>query len=164
MVDLVKRTFKPTCRTRGLSADTASQALKRIEDRDSELTAEAVVKDAMPKRSTLHKFFEWDDSKAGHQYRLEQARYLIRHFIIEVEDTKVATRSWVMVRKGDKSEQVYRDTIIVMDTPEFREQLVGRALDDLNSWRRKHAAVVAVAEISRRVKSLADALVKRKDE
>ena len=28
--------------------------------------------------STLNSRFQWDDSKAGHQYRLQQARQLIR--------------------------------------------------------------------------------------
>ncbi len=54
------------------------------------LTAESVVKDAAAPSSPLHGFFEWDDKVAGHRYRLDQARELIRSVRIEVEvDSRV---------------------------------------------------------------------------
>jgi len=37
-----------------------------------------VVKEATSKRSPIHDEFEWDNDKAGHKYRLIQARTLIR--------------------------------------------------------------------------------------
>lgn len=52
--------------------------LKRIYERDKELRPSVVVKEATPVRSPLHKDFEWDDAKAGHEFRLYQARSIIK--------------------------------------------------------------------------------------
>lgn len=48
------------------------------------LTPDAVVKDAKNRNSPLHEHFEWDDTKAAYQYRLDQARELIRKVRVEV--------------------------------------------------------------------------------
>jgi hypothetical protein len=42
------------------------------------LAAEKVLDEAKSPRHPLHSEFEWNDKKAGHKYRLEQARELIR--------------------------------------------------------------------------------------
>ena len=42
------------------------------------LNPEDVISAARNKNSALHDRFQWDDSAAAHQYRLEQARRLIR--------------------------------------------------------------------------------------
>lgn len=56
------------------------------------LTPEAVVQDAKSKTSPLHDQFEWDDSEAGKQWRLQQARELIRSVKIEIQtETRVVS-------------------------------------------------------------------------
>jgi hypothetical protein len=42
------------------------------------LTPAAIVEAATPAEHPLHSRFEWDDKVAGHRYRLDQARQLIR--------------------------------------------------------------------------------------
>jgi hypothetical protein len=44
----------------------------------SQLTPENVVTEAMDPKSPLHGHFTWDNEKAGHAHRLEEARALIR--------------------------------------------------------------------------------------
>ena len=53
--------------------------IKEILDikKKSGLTAEAIVEQAKKKKSELHEFFEWDDTKAAEQWRIQQARILI---------------------------------------------------------------------------------------
>jgi hypothetical protein len=48
------------------------------------LQAEDVLEEARNPDSPLHPMFEWDDQVAAHQYRLEQARALIREVRVEV--------------------------------------------------------------------------------
>ena len=48
------------------------------------ITPDAVVEDARDPRSPLHSHFEWDDSAAARQYRLDQARALIRTVKLEI--------------------------------------------------------------------------------
>lgn len=52
--------------------------MTRIYNTHGELTASLVLSEATPEESPLHNYFEWDDGKAGHQYRLIQSRRLIR--------------------------------------------------------------------------------------
>lgn len=49
----------------------------RALERDGELTPQEVVEAATPEESILHRLFEWDDGKAGVNFRLDQARRLI---------------------------------------------------------------------------------------
>lgn len=70
-------------------SDRATVALQAIYDERRELTAEIVVKIATDPDHPLHAEFEWDDSAAAEQYRLEQARSLIRRVTIVLEDHPV---------------------------------------------------------------------------
>lgn len=58
--------------------------LRRLHDTNGgTLTPEMVVAAAEPESSPLHGRFEWDDTVAGHKYRLRQAAALIREQRIE---------------------------------------------------------------------------------
>lgn len=59
--------------------------LARLNAKHGGLRPSVVVKAAEPKTSPLHSEFEWDDSKAGREYRLEQARKLIRVTVTVIE-------------------------------------------------------------------------------
>ena len=51
------------------------------------LRPDDVVADAKSDKSPLHAFFEWDDSAAAHQFRLDQARTLIRNVKVEMSSS-----------------------------------------------------------------------------
>lgn len=58
--------------------------LRRIHDMNNgQLTPDLVVKAAKPANAPLHNRFEWNDTIAGHKYRLRQAADLIREQRIE---------------------------------------------------------------------------------
>jgi hypothetical protein len=63
--------------------DVVSYVLRDIEKRDGILTPHAVVDEAKDNSSPLHKYFEWDDNKAGSEYRLWQARKLIANVKVQ---------------------------------------------------------------------------------
>ena len=48
------------------------------------ITPEAVVEDARDPESPLHDLFLWDDTEAAHQYRLSQARGVIRSIKVDI--------------------------------------------------------------------------------
>lgn len=66
-------------------------------DQSGRLTADRVVSAASDPGSPLHDHFEWDDEKAGHAYRLEQARRLIRsvQVVVTIEDRAISTVHYV---------------------------------------------------------------------
>jgi exonuclease VII small subunit len=69
--------------------DKLNKARKRIEElmerNGGEITASSVVSEAAKKHSVLHGFFEWDDTVAGREFRLIQARKLIKRVNVVVE-------------------------------------------------------------------------------
>src|SRR5690349_9983917 len=75
--------------------------LTDIFHRHGELNAELVVKEATSDDSFLHTYFEWDDSVAGHHYRLQQAGNLIRrarcHVSLRPESEPVSVRAFVHI-------------------------------------------------------------------
>lgn len=67
-----------------------SEVNKAVNDlylRDGEVRPSALVDLAQPEDSPIHDAFEWDDFKAGHEYRLIQARGYIRRVRVEYGDT-----------------------------------------------------------------------------
>jgi hypothetical protein len=98
MIDYTKRGQK--------DASEIYQELKRISNRDDGIKPRVVVDEARPPDSVLHPEFEWDDRVAGEEYRVVQARNLIRavHIIDSGEDRGSA---FVHVsREGDSDEGV----------------------------------------------------------
>jgi hypothetical protein len=64
---------------------------------------EAVVREARNPKHPLHECFDWNDEKAAHEHRLDQARALISSIqvLVEYEDILVPTTCYVHdVRKG----------------------------------------------------------------
>ena len=60
--------------------------LADLEDKNGRLDPVVVEKAARSKSSPVHDLFEWDDKKAGYQFRIQQARTIIRSVVFQVED------------------------------------------------------------------------------
>lgn len=60
------------------SAKVRTEELVRIYERDGGVRASVVVRESRPKKAPLHDEFEWDNDVAAENYRLNQARALIR--------------------------------------------------------------------------------------
>lgn len=69
---------------KGVNIDDAVQELERIESLYGSLTPENVLKASKPKKAVLHSLFEWDNTIAGEQYRLQQARTIINNIEVKV--------------------------------------------------------------------------------
>lgn len=61
-----------------IMSDIINQEITRIYLRDGKVIASTVLAEAESSDSPLHGYFEWDDAKASHKYRLVQARTMIR--------------------------------------------------------------------------------------
>jgi len=62
------------------------KVLEHLLEQNGEITPSALVAEARPETSPIHTAFEWDDVKAGDQYRLWQARQWIRRVEVIIED------------------------------------------------------------------------------
>lgn len=107
-----------------------------------------VVREASSSRSALHGFFEWDDAVAAAEYRLEQARYLIRRVSVTVMhgDEPVSIRAFVSLR-SDRGDGSYRQTVTVLSMRETRGQALAEALAEMEAFTAKYRHLVEIAEV-----------------
>ena len=64
--------------------------ISRIYQENNGITPSLLVEKAKSPDSILHHLFEWDDQKAGHAYRLDQARQIITSVKINIiNETKM---------------------------------------------------------------------------
>lgn len=109
--------------------------------------AAEVVEAARPKRSPLHRFFEWDNDEAARRYREDQARLLVRSvWVIERvgEDKEAGTRAYHYVTEGEKSG--YVPERIVWQRPDYADQVLDRAKEEFIAWKARYSQYVGLYE------------------
>jgi hypothetical protein len=113
-----------------------------------ELTPDGVIADARNPNSPLHTLFEWNDSDAAHQYRLVQARALIRAVVVRYraapESGGRSIVAFVNVKQGDR--QYYTATAVALADPQRRAIVLRQAWEDFQALRKRYADL---AEFSR---------------
>ena len=128
-----------------LDAQEVGDCLEKLRLRNGGvITAEVVLAEARKKRSPLHDGFEWDDTAAAHQYRLEQARSITRAVITfigeEQDDTPI--RAFVTLGGGD-----YESITTVLSVKSKRDALLGQALEEMRTFRRKYHHLKELATV-----------------
>lgn len=114
---------------------------KEIEAMGERVSAGRVVQRAKNKKTELHKCFEWDDTVAAREYRLQTARKVLHSIVVvysEKEDsTPIEVRAFESVQDTDSphGHMVYIPTTLALSDPETREQVIGRLVDDIAATR-----------------------------
>lgn len=167
----VKMSFRvtPGARVRKADAQLIGQAFEALKA-SGPLTAERVLNEAMNAKSPLHRYFEWDDQKAAHQYRLEQARRLIRSIEVVLEDARgkqVPMRAFYSVKDAD-GQRGYEAMEFVFSTPALSDQVIEEAVTQLEAWKEKYqkyqwarGAIPKIASALRAVKTAAKTAKKK---
>ena len=97
---------------------TTEQRLLELYERDGKLTAESVLEDGTDPASPLHSQFEWDDQIAAFQFRLEQARAIVRRAHVTILERPA--RRFVFVTSTDS----YHPIETAMSRVEWRVELL----------------------------------------
>lgn len=139
-------------------AEPVYNELEKIRKHDGDITAAAVVEKAKAKRNPLHRHFEWDDSTAAENYRLGQARKIMRSIeIIRTEAPNAPAKAYSVVTRPPANEKeteprkVYTSTEEALQDPVTRDEILGNAIRDAISFRRKYAALQELAQVFRAV-------------
>ena len=123
---------------------SAREALVALVERDG--TPASVLDEARDEASPLHTHFEWDDSEAAEQYRLVQARGLIRRYKVTVEvkpDTFVKVRQFSSVPAADPDEGTdYVLTSEALKDDAQRDFIFQQCIREIASLRAKYGALV----------------------
>jgi len=115
----------------GLMAQAPNELLKPLD----------VVRAAEPLDSPLHRYFTWDNAVAAEQYRLVQARVLLRSvYVINPGELHTQPTMGYVSLLMDRSQPGggYRPIATVMASDALREELMYTALQELRGWLRRH--------------------------
>lgn len=127
--------------------DTARLELERLK-RGGMVRAVDVVEAARDKDSPLHDWFTWDDSAAAHQYRLEEARRLLRVFVVTESQDVGEVRAFVSLSQDRRIEGGgYRVVLDVMANEGLRRQMLDDALCDLRRVRQKYRSLTRLSQV-----------------
>jgi hypothetical protein len=143
-------------------ADVAGPELERIWSKHGKRLEPAhVVEAARPAKAPLHPSFNWDDKSAAKQFRLQQARQLIRSIQIIADDSSKPRSLFVHVNlepEGGKRRKHYQhvDTILGHPTEylaaliELRRKLISisEAVEELKSLAEKDATTDELRKFS----------------
>lgn len=126
-----------------VDAQIAGEEVERI-SRERSLTPEAIVEESKEVESPLHVIFEWNDEKASHEWRKQQARVMLGNLItvkIDQEEIQEPVRAFVSV-SHDESE--YTSVSVLMKDDILYDKYVIQALRELNSYKKKYKDIVGL--------------------
>ncbi len=122
------------------------QRLEQLRQKHGELTADQVLTDARNPKSPLHDDFEWDDTAAAEQYRLAQARYILRSIVVVYDEApEVPTRAFILVDSG--SGEAYQSTCVALSDADMRLQVLEKAKKEMAAFRRRYSELRELAEV-----------------
>ena len=134
-----------------VDANVAGAELEKIEQEQGEVTGQAVVDAARPKKSVLHGLFEWDDKIAGEKWRVEQAKHMIAALVIvPEEDRNYDKRAYVNIVKRSDNKQAqarYINYENAMSDEEMRETVLQNAKEELAIFREKYKSLSELAGV-----------------
>lgn len=126
-------------------------SLQAIYDENGRLTP-ALVVDRAVTDETLHARLEWDDTVAGHRYRLVQAADLIRSVRVvygETKEGKKSVRAYTAVFDADSTNANYMPTGDALLDP-FTYQLVLRSAErEMKMFARRYRHLKEFGDIVR---------------
>lgn len=138
--------------------DAVIQQLDLIAQRDQDnlIQPEAVVEEAASETSPLHPHFEWDDDEAAHEYRLHQARNLIRAVRVVKIDPGPRYVNITIKRENGVTRRGYVATERAVADPDLYEQVV---MDTMRAMRGYRLRLAAFQQARKAVDSLDDTIV-----
>ncbi|MFA4972871.1 MAG: hypothetical protein WC683_09675 [bacterium] len=113
-----------------------------------------VVNFARDPKTALHEHFEWDDNLAAEEYRLEQARKIIRVQIIQLDGHPLPIRAYVSLEK-DRGRDSYRPITRVLEDKMLRAELMAQALREAKAWALRYEQLEELAEVFSAIEKIA---------
>lgn len=120
------------------------------------LTPANVVAAATPKKHPLHNRFEWDNGVAGHAWRCEQARQLIKSVnVVRVparnpDDDVEPVRYWQTIRSTKTGEHVFEKAAVVVKSEKLTAQVLLQMEADWQALRLRYSKFKEFAVMVRR--------------
>ena len=105
------------------------------------LTPEILLNEAENPQNPLHKYFQWNNEKAAHEYRLIQARALIQRVTVKIADPEdgekmITIRSYVSL-PGERKDGQYRHIAEVLSNEDMKAQYIESVREELSAFKHK---------------------------
>ncbi len=108
----------------------------------------SIVEFARDKKTALHARFTWDDTAAAEQYRLWQARQVLRVAVFVPEGSTTPIRAFVSLRDDRGIEDGgYRSVVDVLSDKELRAKMLAEALDELQGFEQRYRLLSELAPV-----------------
>ena len=133
-----------------VSADVAGETLENLEKQHGEVTPKIVLDASRDENAPLHKCFEWDDGIAAEKYRERQAGFIIRSVVVVVEKPNTESRlirAMVNVAPANQRQGSFISTLVAMQNPLTRNQILINALSELKAFQLKYAVFEELSEV-----------------
>jgi hypothetical protein len=117
---------------------------------DGRLHEADVVKRARNKKNLLHAHFNWNDRKAAHEHRLEQARDLIRRVKVEIQprkDSVFRVRGFVSLGSDRLGGGGFRPIAQVLSDSDLRAELLRTAIRELNAFKKRYEHLAELSDV-----------------
>lgn len=119
-VEKLKYQFRAGAHIKGAKPDVVAGEITRIANENGGLDAPLLVNEARPHDAPLHPCFEWNDKKAGEQYRVYQARKLIKSVEVVTEDAPAQPLiSYCPQIEKETEKGNYQLTSVVVARPDY---------------------------------------------
>lgn len=142
-----------------IDAKVAYAELERIR-KEGEVTASTVVASAKPKSSPIHDVFTWNNGIAANEYRLEQARLMLRSVeVVHVEAPARPMRAYetkIVPSEDRQVKRVYTTVQEVLEDPVARDDLLMSAVRDAISYRKRYAMLSELATVFHAIDEFAE--------
>jgi len=141
-----------------MSKNILNDEIQRIYDRDGEVKASVVVEDSRPKTAPLHSRFEWRDKIAAEEYRINQARHLIKVAVIRDSEDEPRKLIHVPIIRDDESssnEGKYQLAEVVVKSQSAYERCLDSVLAHIRGCEEDLRELERVAEGNDRMSMLA---------
>ena len=132
-----------------VSAEEAGQVCERLA-KEHRLTGRDIVEESRPENAPLHRYFEWNDSKAAELYRERQGRDLIAHIVI-VPDEKISEPEkeiiYVRAFHNVDSTPEYHPIQRILSNEDLHQKLLEAARRDMLIFKEKYKTLMEVQTI-----------------
>lgn len=111
---------------KGIDASVAVKEFQRIEREYGSITPEHILAASEPENAVFHKLFEWDDEKAAHQFRLQQARIIINNIEVRVvtNDQSKMVPAYEIVKHKDARQYKRIDTFTEEEVQQVKRRII----------------------------------------
>lgn len=118
------------------------------------LQPDDVVSFAQNPRTALHSVFCWNDTEAAKQWRLEQARRMIRVIVVHEPRKGEDIQAFVALRSERYNDGGYRYMPTLMTTEDGRMSVLETALWELVAFQKKYKRLKELSNVFEAIESL----------